>query len=413
MHVALLTAYFPPDVGSAAHLFYDLGRAFVEQGCDVSVVTGFPSYHAQGDLTAYARGWRLRETLAGMQVYRVRIPQPGRHTPMGRGVWQFNSALGLATAGFGRLRPDVTLVYSPPLPLGLSALVWRWRQGTPFVLNVQDLFPQSAVDLGVLRGRRLIHLLESLERFLYRQADGVTVHSSGNQAHVASRGGRPGRVQVMPNVVDTQHLQPGPKHNRLRAELQLHDRFIVSFAGVMGYSQDLDVVLAAAQLVADEPAIHFLLVGDGVEKARLMRHSAALGLHNVTWLPMQPRERYPAILHASDVGLATLHADVRTPVVPSKIISIMAAGRPVVAALDLQGDAPRLLAEAQAGFCLPPEDAPALAARLLQLYRDPTLGEQLGRNGYAYVQAHCTPQAVACQYLALFRQVLSEYRDRS
>lgn len=407
MHIVLLTAYFPPDVGSAAHLFYDLGRAFVEQGCQVSVVTGFPSYHAQGDLQSYAGRWRYQEMLEGMQVYRLRLPQLGRNTPIGRGVWQFNSALGLAAAGLGWLRPDVTLVYSPPLPLGLSALVWRWGRRAPFVLNVQDLFPQSAIDLGILRNRGLIRLFEALERFLYRQANGVTVHSSGNQAHVLARGGRPGRVQVVHNAVDTHAIQPGPRHNSLRAELKLQDRFIVSFAGVMGYSQDLDVILEAAHLLAHEPAIHFLLVGDGVEKERLVSQSAALGLSNVTWLPMQPRDRYPAILQASDVGLTTLHADVKTPVVPSKILSIMAAGRPVVAALDLQGDAPHLIAAAEAGFCLPPGDAPALAATLLQLYRDPALGERLGRHGYAYAQAHLTPQAVAGHYLTLFRQLLA------
>ncbi|MBU1751889.1 MAG: glycosyltransferase family 4 protein, partial [Chloroflexi bacterium] len=174
----------------------------------------------------------------------------------------------------------------------------------------------------------------------------------------------------MPNSVDTNWLRPGPRHNALRQELGLGDCFVVSFAGVMGHSQDLDVVLDAANVLRDHDDIHFLLVGDGVEKECLVRKGEELGLRHVTWLPMQPRDRYPAVLQASDVGLVTLRSAVKTPVVPSKIPSLMAAGRPVVTALDLQGDAPRLIADAQAGLCLEPEQPQALADAILSLYRD-------------------------------------------
>lgn len=402
MHILLLTAYFPPDVGSAAHLFYDLGCSLLAQGHTVSVVTGFPSYHARGDLSHYhGRRW-LRETQAGMTVYRVAIPQIARDTPIGRGLWQFNSALAFTLVGLRAAHPDVALVYSPPLPLALTTLAWRWLRGIPYVVNVQDLFPQSAIDLGILRHRSLIRLFRWLERFTYRQANAVTVHSAGNREHVIAGGGRPETTLVMHNSVDIDHLRPAPKENEVRRELGLEGCFVASFAGVMGYSQDLDVILEAARLLRGYPAIRFLLVGDGVEKERLLHKSQTLQLDNVIWQPMQPREKYPALVHASDVGLATLRADVKTPVVPSKILSIMAAGRPVVAALDLAGDAPRLIAEAEAGYCLPPENAPALAETLVQLYTDPVLAEQLGRNGRLYAEQHLSPQAVANQYTRLF-----------
>lgn len=405
MHILLLTAYFPPDVGSAAHLFYDLGCSLLEQGHTVSVITSFPSYHARGDLRPYqGRRW-LRETQAGMTVYRIAVPQIARDTPIGRGLWQFNSALAFTLAGLRAPRPDVALVYSPPLPLALTTLIWRWLRRVPYVVNVQDLFPQSAIDLGILRQAGLIRLFRWLERFTYRQANAVTVHSVGNREHVLANGGRPATTVVVHNSVDIDHLQPSAKDNEVRRELGLQGCFVASFAGVMGYSQDLDVILEAARLLRDQPAIRFLLVGDGVEKERLLQKSQALQLDNVIWQPMQPREKYPAIVHASDVGLATLRANVKTPVVPSKILSIMAAGRPVVAALDLQGDAPRLVAEAEAGYCLPPEDAPSLAATLMQLYTNPTLAEQLGHNGRLYAEKHLSPQAVAGQYTTLFASI--------
>lgn len=406
MHILLTTAYFPPDVGSAAHLFYELGQAFVKQGHRVSVVTGFPGYHAQGDLDRYRGKLWLRETMAGLKVYRITVPQIARDTPVGRGLWQFSAAVSLALAGLRVPEPDVALVYSPPLPLGLTALSWRLLWGVPCVLNVQDLFPQSAIDLGVLHHKPLIRFFEWLERFIYRRVDMITVHSSGNREHVVAQGGDAERTVVMHNSVDTEHIHPKPKMNGLREELDLNGHFVVSFAGVIGYSQDLDVVLEAARLLSEKEQIRFLLVGDGVEKERLMRKSRDMNLSNVDWLPMQPRERYPAILHASDVGLATLHADVQTPVVPSKILSIMAAGRPVVAALHSKGDAPKLIEAAQAGYALPPEDPRALAETIVELCDDSGLCRRLGQRGRSYAEQHLSHAAVASKYEDLFARIV-------
>jgi glycosyltransferase involved in cell wall biosynthesis len=413
MHILLLTAYFPPDVGSAAHLFYELGQAFVARGHQVSIVTGFPGYHAQGDLAHYHRRRWLREMMAGLEVYRIMVPQIARNTPVGRGLWQFGCAASFALAGFKVPRADIALVYSPPLPLGLSALALRLLRGTPFVFNVQDLFPQSAIDLGVLHQKPLIRFFETLEGLIYRHADAITVHSSGNRTHVLTCGGRRATTVVMHNSVDTNHVQPGPKENSLCQELSLNGHFVASFAGVMGYSQDLDVILAAAHMLRCHKKIHFLLVGDGVEKERLMHKSQDMGLSNVTWLPMQPRERYPSILQASDVGFATLRAEVKTPVVPSKILSIMAAGRPVVAAMDLQGDAPKLIKEATAGFCVEPEHPQALADTLLQLYGDPALCQQLGANGRRYAARYLSQTAIAERYLDLFTKICSAVAGRA
>jgi colanic acid biosynthesis glycosyl transferase WcaI len=402
MHILLLTAYFPPDVGSASHLFYELGRAFVARGHQVSVVTGLPGYYVQGELDRYRHRPWLRETMAGMDVRRVAALQVTRNTRAGRGLWQFSCAATSALAGLRVPSADVCLVYSPPLPLGLSALVLRRAHGIPFVLNVQDLFPQSAIDLGLLRQSALIGVFEALERQIYQRADAITVHSTGNRAYVLARGGQAGSTRVVHNLVDTEQVCPGPKQNAVRRELGLNDHFLVSFAGVMGHSQDLDVVLEAANRLREHSDIYFLLVGDGTEKDRLVRKSQSLGLTNVAWLPMQPRERYPALLQSSDLGLATLRSEVRTPVVPSKILSIMASGRPVLAAMGQEGDAPVLIAEAEAGLCLPPERPQEMAEAILRLARDPALCRRLGANGRHYAEVHLSPAVVAGQYEELF-----------
>jgi colanic acid biosynthesis glycosyl transferase WcaI len=411
MKILLLTAYFPPDTGSAAHLFYELGRAFVERGHGVTVLTGMPGYHALGPLEKYKGKKRIKEDMEGMEVVRVAMPQLPRHLMVGRALWQFGGAWALFLAGLGLPKADAAIVYSPPLPLGLTAWGLKKLQGLPFILNVQDLFPQSIIDLGLLRNRWLIRFFEEMERFVYRRANIITVHSEGNREHVMRKldKGQAEKVKVIPNWVDVHFIQPGPRMNWFREAHGLGDAFVVSFAGVLGYSQDLDVVLDAARILEDggwRSEILFLIVGDGVERPRLEAKARQMGLNNVRFLPMQPREKYPAVLHASDIGLATLHAEVRTPVVPSKILSIMAAGRPVVAAMNLDGDGPRLIAEARCGLCVPPEDPRALAEAILQLYHDASLREELGRNGRRYVEKYLSLEACVERYEQLLRQVI-------
>ena len=402
MRILLLTAYFPPDTGSAAHLFYELGTALAQRGHEVMVVTSLPSYHAQGELSKYRGKLLMKEWLDSIQTIRVFVPRLPRHIPVARGVWQMTCAVSLCLPSLCLRRADTVLIYSPPLPLGLTGWVLQTLRRTPFILNVQDLFPQSAIDLGILKSRPLIGFFESMERFVYRKATHITVHSPGNREHVLAKGAPPEKVTVIPNWVDTDFLKPGDKNNEFRKELGLEDKFVVSFAGILGYSQDLDIVLEAAHRLANYPEIVFLIVGEGVEKPRLQNKAQEMSLTNVLFLPMQPRHRYPLVIQASDVSLATLRAEVKTPVVPSKILSIMACGRPVIAAMELSGDAPKLVKEAQCGLVLPPGDAEGLTEAILKLYRERDLCEKMGMNGRRFVEQHMSLRVAVEKYEKLF-----------
>jgi len=407
MKILLISAYFPPDTGSASHLFYELGKALSDQGHKITVITGIPSYHVQGPLDRYkGKNW-IRENVNGMDVLRVALPQLPRQLMVARALWQFSGAFAFLFAGLKVARQDITFVYYPPQPLGLTGWALKKLSRIPVVLNVQDLFPQSIIDLGLLKNPWIIRIFETMERFIYRQADVITVHSEGNRQYVINKGASVEKVIVIPNWVDTDFIRPSERINEFRREHGLVDAFIVSFAGVLGYSQDIDVILQAAKLT-EEQQIFWLIVGDGVEKARLQLKAKEMELKNVKFLPMQPREKYPSILHASDIGLVTLYADVKTPVVPSKIQSIMAAGRPVVASLSLSGDAPKLISEAGCGLCVPPENPQALAGAILTLYRDPALREEMGRNGRRYVEEDLSLEACTKRYEELIKKVKGE-----
>jgi glycosyltransferase involved in cell wall biosynthesis len=406
LRVVLLTNYFPPEIGAASHLFYDLAESLAFRGHAVTVVTGYPRYNVDvSELPPrYRRGLFLREEQGGIEVLRVRVPILPRHIPVARGLDHFVVAFAMWVAIMRVRAADVVLLYSPPLTLGLTAAVFgSWRR-VPFVINVQDLFPQNAIDLGLLRNPLLIALFRRIERWVYGYAARITVHSEGNAEYVKARVADPGKVVVVPNWVDTDAIRPGPRLNGFRRQHGLGDKFVVSFAGTMGYSQDLDTVIAAADLLRECTDLLFVLVGDGVERPRLEAEVSRRSLTNVMFLPMQPREVYPLILHASDACLVTLRKVVKTPVVPSKLLSIMAAAKPVLGSMNLDGDAPKLIRAAQCGLCVEPERPDQLAQAVLTLYNDRDLAARLGQNGRRYAEQHLS----RTHCVTLYERVLSD-----
>lgn len=405
MKLLLLTAYFPPEIGSASHLFYELAESLVKRGYNVSVVTGFPEYHVKGDVNKYKREIFLKEAVNGMEVIRIKVLSLFRNIPVFRGLWQFSSAFSLFIGGLFLGRQDFIAVYSPPLPLCISAYLLSRIKGIPFLINLQDIFPQSAIDLGVLKNRFLVGLFGLLEKFVYVKADYITVHSEGNRRYVLGRSKKidPDKVTVIPNWVDTDIIKPGSRDNEFRREHFLNGKFIVSFAGIMGYSQDMEVMIDSAGILKDYKDILFLMVGDGARRKEAEEEVRKQNLTNVKFLPMQARDKYPEVLRASDACLVTLKKEVRTPVVPSKILGIMSAGKPVVASLNREGDAPALIRDADCGYCVDPGNHEELAKTILELYNNRNLCDELGRNGRLYAEKFLSRDICVNKYEEILR----------
>ncbi len=408
MKILLISAYFPPDTGSAANLFCDLGKKLGQKGHSVTVLTSFPSYHVTGDVKCYKGKKFIREEIDGLKIIRVKVPQFPRYIPAMRAMWQFAMAHRFSHAVKKMDMHDIALIYSPPLPLGFTGASLTRKTGCPFILNVQDLFPQSAIDLKILKNGFLISFFEYLERKIYSYARHITVHSQGNRDHVVKRGVDREKVTIIPNWINTDYLQPGKEINSFACKYGLQNKFIVSFAGVIGYSQDVDVILDSADLLRTKKDVLFLIVGDGVEKGRLMKKAERMELDSVKFLPMQPREAYSQVLNTSNVCLSTLHKEVLTPVVPSKILSIMAAGKPLIACMNQSGDAPRLIKEAKCGFVLPAGDFRSLAEKVVCLYGSSRLCDEFGTNGLRYCHNNFSVDIGTEKYIGLFEQIVRE-----
>lgn len=398
MRVLLLTPHYPPEIRSVSRLMAELAEDLRHAGHQVSVVAPFPPEYSAGP--EGVRGLPARERVEGIEIVRVWTMPFVNTAPWLRALTHFTLA-GSLVAGALRLgRHDAVIAYSPPLTIGLACAALRRLWGAPFILNVQDIYPQALIDLGLARQRAVVALLRWIEQYSYRRAAAITVHSSGNRDLLRERGLDPAKLHVVPNWVDTSAIRPGIRTNGFRGELGLRDEFVVLFAGVLGYAQDLDVILEAAQALRDLPDVVFIVAGEGVRKAQAVKRADALGLRNVRFLPFQPLEAYPRLVAMSDVCLVTLQKTVTTPVVPSKIMTIMAAGRPIVATLG-RGDAAEIIAASGGGICTSPGDAAALAEAIRTFYRDPERRLQSGEAGRRFVEDHYDRRVVTSVYSRL------------
>lgn len=400
MHILIISEAFIPETKSAATLFFELGESLVKKGHKVSVVTRMPRYNvAEG---AECENLPPSEKISGMTVYRFNIPPLTRTVPFIRGFEHFIIALVLLRGGLMVQNYDLILVYSPPLTLGITGYFLSKIRKKPLIVNIQDLYPQTVIDLGLLKNKLLIGISKAMESFNYKNSTVITVHSEGNRDYVISKGAGPETTKVVHNWVDTDMIKPGDKDNAFSQKYDLSKKFVVSFGGVIGFAQGLEVLIEAAHKLQEFSDIQIVIVGDGVKRESLIKRALDLELNNITFVKTQSRDLYPLVLHSSDVCIVTLRPELQTPVVPSKILSIMAAGRPVVASLHLSGDAPKILERFNCGISVEPNRPDLLANAIVKLYNNRKLCEEMGQRGREAAEKFFSRQNCIDQYESIF-----------
>jgi colanic acid biosynthesis glycosyl transferase WcaI len=406
MKLLILCPHFAPDVAPTGEVMTSIAAALADRGHELHIVTSLPWYREHRVEPGWGgRLWRTERTSWG-RITRLH-PFPTDKTNIPARAVAFAGFTGLATiAGLvARGRPDAVMVMSPPLPLGVAGWLAAASRRAPFVFNIQDVFPDVAVELGAITNPRVIAAASWLERFLYRRSDAVTVLSEDLRDNVARklRGHRPDRVEVIPNFVDTVRIAPAERENSYRAEYGLGGRTVVMYAGNVGLSQSLDLVVEAARRHRGRDDLVFVINGGGSALEDLRRDAS--DLENLRFVPMQPRERLPEVLAAADLHLVPLRTGLARSSVPSKLYSILAAGRPVLASVDAGTEVAMTIERAGAGVSVPPEDPDAFCGALDDLLADPDRREAMGGSGRRFVEGWVSPAAVGEAYERLFEAV--------
>jgi colanic acid biosynthesis glycosyl transferase WcaI len=301
---------------------------------------------------------------------------------------------------------DVVITPSPPLTIGLAGWLVARIRGGAFIYNVQDIYPDAAIKLGLLTQPTVIRLLTWMERIVYRAANAVTVISDDFRANLMQKGVPANKIWLIPNAVDGEFLHPMERDNSFAREHGITHNFVVLYAGNVGLAQGVETLVDAACYIRNRN-IKVLIVGNGAGLSTARSRAEQRSLTNIRFVPFQPRERVPEVYASADVGVVLLRRGMGTTSTPSKLYSIMAAGKAVVACVDRGSEVWRVVEGAGCGVCVEPEDPVALGAVLDRLSADPSNTRELGLRGRAYVERNHNRARVGDLYHSLIVEMAS------
>ncbi|MEW5802905.1 MAG: glycosyltransferase family 4 protein [bacterium] len=302
---------------------------------------------------------------------------------------------------------DVILAPSPPLTIGLSAWILGSARHVPFIYNVQEIYPDLAVSLNLIRNKYLIRMMELMERFIYDQAKMNVVISEWFKERLLLKGVKSNKISTIPNFVNVDFMRPSNKNNNFAKNYELLKKFVVLYAGNIGMTQSFETVIEAAQRLVYIEEIQFVILGNGVRLEWLNRELSKNFVTNIKLLPYQPQSMVPFIYASSDVCLIPLKKGTAQETFPSKIYTIMASGRPAIVSADKDSELAWIVERAKCGIVVPPDDSKALANAVEYAFHQPIRLGEMGHKGREYVVQHHSHQSVALQYHRLISEILS------
>ncbi len=387
------------DGGGTRH--FEFARYTAQQGHDFVVIASDVSYLDGAKMQTDGRP----EDIEGVEVRRARTINAINRSFIWRVVAFLSFMFSSVFKALGAGKIDVVMGTTPPIFQAGSAWLVAFLRRKPFLLEVRDLWPDFAVDMGILKNPVIIWLARRVELFLYARATHILVNSPAYRTYlVEKRGIKPEKVSVIPNGVDPSMFDPAEQGKALRDELNLHNKFIVTYAGAMGPANDIPKIIRAAEVLRDDPRIHFLMVGDGKDRKQAQALQEELGLTNVTFTGLRSKEEMKDILGASDACLATLMPiPMFKTVYPNKIFDYLAAGRPILLGID--GVIRDVVEAADAGVFIEPQGHQPLVDAVRRFADDPAGCKAMGLRGRAYVEKHFNRMTQAAQFVELIEKV--------
>ena len=408
MHILFIVSNYYPEIHGASHLYQDLAKGFIKSGHKVSVVTSYPRYYFL-QRQDHEKKFRKFENFNGVNVYRTFKIEFSRDNLLLRGIEHLLLPFLYGSKAFAIKNVDFVIIYSPPLPLYIFGNFFRFLHRSPYILNVQDLYPKTLMDVGILTNPIQIKLFKFLEKRAYKTADFITVHSEGNLTYLHSKGNFEKKSSVVYNWTDIEEIKPAKKDNNFRSNEDIGNKFLVTYVGIMSTHQDLKSVVLCGKYIMNKEIIIYL-IGDGIQREELIKLAKKEKIQNVKFLPLQSKEKYIEILQASDVSIVTLMKDVDTPVVPGKLMKIMSSGTPVLGNVPEKNDTTKIIREANCGIAISPGNPKQLAKTIEWLY---SLSKeelnQLGKNGCLYAKNHFSIDYAVDQFEQIYEKIHKNY----
>lgn len=406
MRILIYSYNYHPEPIGIAPLMTELAEGLVQQGHEVRVVTAMPNYPQRRIYDEYKGKLYMTEKKKGVAVQRNYVwirPNPGL---LDRIMLDASFVLISLVHALKGLRPDVILLTVPPLPVAVPAAMLGWLHRCPVILNLQDILPEAAVHTGLLTNKRMIRIFEGLEKFAYRSATKISVISDGFVDNLVGKGVQENKIVLIPNWVDINFIQPLPKEESpFRKAHQLNGKFVVLYSGNIGRTQPLTALIDAAARLKHIPEIAVVIVGEEKALQDLELYRQKIDATNVLLLPFQPRKELPQMLAAADIGMVMQKENVISFNMPSKIQLLLASGRPIIASVPSTGTAAKAVQQSKGGIVVPPEDSEALAAAILDLYKNPDKAEALGKQGREYAIENYAFNTALDRYEKLFGEV--------
>jgi glycosyltransferase involved in cell wall biosynthesis len=398
MTFCILTQYYPPETGAPQNRLHSLSKFLIANENAVTVVTALPNYPKNEIFPEYRKKYSVQEFIDGVSVYRTWI-----FVSSSRGIiFRLLNYFSFAITSFFKLlslpKADYIICESPPLFLGITAVLVAKIKGSKLVFNVSDLWPESAEKLEIISNKFLINLAYKLEKWIYKNSFLISGQTKGIVTNIQSR--FPTRKVVwFPNGVDIDFFEGIHKSFPWRKDLKIQSEdFVLLYAGIIGHAQGLEVIIDATEILRDLP-IQFLIVGDGPEKEKLMSMSKRNGLSNIQFLSNLEKAKIPSLIKASDAYIVPLKKlDLFKGAIPSKLFEPLSMGKPILLGVD--GEAKELfIEEGKAGLYFEPENAKSLADQIKILFEDRNLTVSLGQQGQQYVKENFNRVNIHEQFL--------------
>jgi colanic acid biosynthesis glycosyl transferase WcaI len=303
-------------------------------------------------------------------------------------------------------RWDVVLAICPLLQSGILPAWLAHCKEIPFVFHFQDLQFDIARDLGIIKNSLLLNLIKHLEHYLLNRAEAVTTISQAMSAKLKNKGVPANRLYLFPNWAELEQIRPGNPFNTVRRELGVENAITILYSGNIAEKQGIEIILEAAKITKLNNRIRFIIAGEGAAKLRLLSLAKKQNLDNLIFKPIQSENRFPLLLAAGDIHLVVQKAKAADLVMPSKLVNILAAGRPFIATAQPQTELGKVTQESQAGLLVPPENGYALAQAILRLSENDQLRKQMGDRARQYAESHFNRDIILRQFESLLYQLV-------